>query len=132
MIDLFFEYRVGIKSNKGVFETLVTSKENRAKDIDRIVTAIQEQAVLKLEKDGLRDMQVMFTDEDMTDIGRIIDHEISRASGVGEGTIEIPLHYKSIYFQTKGRIVAIITKKIGQETSIHNRPVIAMFSSRRN
>lgn len=132
MIDLFFEYCVGIKSNKGVFETLVTSRENRAQDIDRIVAAIREQAELKLEKDGLRDMKIMFPEEDMVDIGRIIDHEISRASGVGEGTIEIPLYYKSIYFSTKGKVVAVITKKIGKETSLHNRPVISMFSNRRN
>lgn len=120
-----------VKDSKGRFSTKIASKDDFQEDAALVMAAIRGQAKLKLDKNGRRDMQLLFTADAYENIESILNHQLNSSNGFGCGTIEFIVGYKSIYFETKGSVIVAITKRIEKDTSLHHRSVIAMLSGNR-
>lgn len=132
MIDIYHKYIVTAKDKKGSCAASLSKKDNEKEDVAQLMLAINEQVKRKLEDSGLRDMQIIFTEEDYESIRSIMNYPLDKGSGMGTASIEINLSYKSIYFKTKGRVLIDITKSIEKDISVHHRPVLGMFMSKKH
>jgi hypothetical protein len=123
LLRFYYQYTITIKGEPESKGTILTQHEDLTQDLTQITQAIQTHVEASLARDSKRDMQTLFTNDNIEDIKGIIQYPLNASKGDIAVKDSISLAYKSRYFATEGVVTVEFSKAIAQKVDAHHQSV---------
>lgn len=125
MFRFYHQYVISIDSDRRQCSDTFAQHEDADEDLHQIIEAIKEQAAIKLDGDGYRDMQLLFTDENIEDIKQIMNYQLDVNAGDKSVKNTFTVSYKSLYFKTKGSLNVSVSKSVQHKVDVHHQTLFS-------